>query len=401
MAHPRSLGPAGTDPVGAFCRDVELYLPGAAEGPLAGLTFAAKDLFDVAGHRTGCGNPDWRATHGPAAHTAPAIERLRAAGATLVGRTITDELAYSLQGQNAHYGTPRNVNAPGRIPGGSSSGSAAAVAAGLVDFALGTDTGGSVRVPAALCGVMGLRPSHGRVPDQGVARLAASFDTVGWFARDPQVLAAVGAVLLGEDAAATPLGRVLIAEDAFALADPAVAEALRARAAGAPRLAAAAPVAVGGEDGFDRLFHCFRELQQREIWAELGSWIEATRPRFGAEIAARFEAARQMAARPASDAPARRRAFRDRMDALLGADGVLLLPAAATIAPRIDATPEQFLDYRDRTLRLTCLAGLAGLPQVTIPAGRVEGCPVALSLIGPRGSDRRLLALAAELSGPI
>src|SRR5215470_7694180 len=152
------------DPLGAFCRHADVTLPGAAAGPLAGLHFAAKDLYDVAGQRTGGGNPDWLDSHPPAAATAPAILSLVAAGATLVGKTVTDELAYSIAGRNFHYGTPTNVAAPGRIPGGSSSGSAAAVAGKLVDFALGTDTGGSIRVPASLCGLYGMRPSHGRVP---------------------------------------------------------------------------------------------------------------------------------------------------------------------------------------------------------------------------------------------
>ena len=388
------------DPLGAFCRHVDVTLAGAAAGPLAGLRFAAKDLFDVAGQVTGCGNPDWLRTHDPAAVTAPAVARLVEAGATLVGKTLTDELAFSLNGQNFHYGTPVNVNAPGRIPGGSSSGSAAAVAGGLVDFALGTDTGGSVRTPAALCGIYGIRPTHGRVPISGVARLAPSFDTVGWFARDAGLLARVGAVLLGEDAAARPLRRALLASDGFALADPAVETALApALAAAEALLGRAEPVRVSGEEGELRPWLLrFRELQMREIWAELGSWIEATRPRFGPEITARFEAAKATAASAPAGSEERRAAFRARMDQILGDDGVLVLPSVPVIAPKLDATAEELVGFRDRTISLNCIAGLAGLPQVTIPAGRVEGCPVGLSLVSPRGSDRRLLDLAAGVA---
>lgn len=385
------------DPLGAFCRHAEVHLPGRPGGPLKGLTFAAKDLYDVAGHVTGCGNPDWLRSHPPATATASAIERLVAAGAILVGKTITDELAYSLLGRNVHYGTPKNVNAPGRIPGGSSSGSAAAVAGGLVDFALGSDTGGSVRVPAALCGILGFRPSHGRVSADGLARLAPSFDTVGWFARDARVADSVGAVLLGEDSREGPLRRFLLAEDAFDLADRDVAGAIRERLTRSGLVSPASVVVAHGV-GFDALFRCFRELQQREIWAELGPWIEATRPTLGPEIAARFEAARQTAAAPATDAAERRRAFSAKMDDLLGADGVLLLPSAPTIAPNLEATPDELLDFRDRTLRLTCIAGLAGLPQVSVPAGTVEGCPVGLSLIAPQAADRRLLALVERFA---
>jgi amidase len=388
------------DPLGAFCRHVDVTLAGAATGPLAGLRFAAKDLFDIAGQTTGCGNPDWLRTHGPAAATAPAVARLVEAGATLVGKTITDELAFSLNGQNFHYGTPINVNAPGRIPGGSSSGSAAAVAGGLVDFALGTDTGGSVRTPAALCGICGIRPTHGRVPISGVASLAPSFDTVGWFAPDAALLARVGTVLLGEDTAARPLCRLLLAADGFALADPAVDRALKpALAAAEAILGRAGPVRVSDEERELRPWLLrFRELQMREIWSALGPWIEATRPRFGPEIAARFETAKATAASAPTGSAELRAAFRARLDEILADDRVLALPSVPTIAPKLEATAEELVDFRDRTISLNCIAGLAGLPQVTIPAGRVEGCPVGLSLVGPRGSDRRLLDLAARLA---
>ena len=180
------------DELGAFITHAKVRIEGAAEGPLAGLAFAAKDLYDVAGVITGCGNPDWIRTHEPAGTTAPAVETLLAAGATLVAKTLTDELAYSINGENHHFGTPVNVNAPGRIPGGSSSGSASAVAGGMVDFALGSDTGGSVRVPASFCGIYGLRTTHGRISLDAIQALAPSFDTVGWFARDAAPVEAGG-----------------------------------------------------------------------------------------------------------------------------------------------------------------------------------------------------------------
>ena len=177
------------DKLGAFCRHTHVEMKGAAEGPLAGRTFAAKDIYDIAGRQTGFGSPDWLRTHEAAARTAPAVQALLDAGAELVGKTLTDEMAWSLTGENAHYGTPVNANAPGRIPGGSSSGSVSAVAAGVVDLALGSDTGGSVRLPASFCGVIGLRPTHGRIPMDGVCPLAPSFDTCGWFARDATLCA--------------------------------------------------------------------------------------------------------------------------------------------------------------------------------------------------------------------
>lgn len=236
-----------------------------AAGPLDGRTFAVKDLIDIAGHVTGGGNPDWLRTHGLAALSAPVVEQLLAAGATLRGKTVTDELAFSLEGVNAHYGTPLNSTCPGRIPGGSSSGSASAVAAGLVDFALGTDTGGSVRVPAAFCGLFGFRPTHNAVPLTGVVPFAPSYDTIGWFAREIATLAAVGDVLL-PNAAPAATRKFILVRDAFDLADAAVAATLRA---------ACTKLGVNEEiDVFDgRADHwreCYRVLQGAEIWRELG-----------------------------------------------------------------------------------------------------------------------------------
>jgi len=214
------------DQIGAFCRHTHVAVKGAGAGPLAGLSFGAKDIYDIAGHRTGFGSPDWFATHPAATRTAAAVQRLLDAGADMVGKTHTDELTYSLNGENAHYGTPVNVNAPGRIPGGSSSGSAAAVAAGLCDFTLGSDTGGSVRAPASYCGIYGIRPTHGRVSLEGACPLATSFDTAGWFARDPETLQRVGRVLLGNERAGAP-GKLLVAEDAFQLAGGSISRALQ------------------------------------------------------------------------------------------------------------------------------------------------------------------------------
>ncbi|WP_119461781.1 amidase [Rhodospirillaceae bacterium SYSU D60014] len=388
------------DPLGAFMQQVEAVLPGARTGPLAGLRFAAKDIFDVARHVTGAGNPDWLATHAPAPATAPAVEALVAAGATMIGKTITDELAYSLNGENFHYGTPKNVNAPGRIPGGSSSGSAAAVAGGLVDFALGSDTGGSIRLPASLCGIFGLRPSHGRVPAARVVPLAPSFDVVGWFARDADLLARVGAVLLGPDPTPARLTTLCVAEDAFALAEEPVRAALRpAVDAATTLLGPAKPVDVGGEGGgLGAWMTVFRILQAREIWATHGDWIESAKPRFGPEIAARFAWAKSVAETPAGDEAARREAFTARLDGLLADGAVLCLPSAPSIAPLRDQPAEASQQFRDRTLSLTCIAGLARLPQVSLPAAQIEGCPVGFSLIARRGADRALLDLARELA---
>src|SRR5215510_15495800 len=161
--------------------DLPAPLKGAASGPLAGLSAVVKDMYDIAGERTGCGSPEWLATHPPAARNCPPVQKILDAGATITGKTVCDECFYSISGANAHYGTPVNVRAPGRMPGGSSAGSAAAVAAGACDIGLGSDTGGSVRVPAAQCGIYGIRPTINRIADSGVMSMAPSFDVPGWF----------------------------------------------------------------------------------------------------------------------------------------------------------------------------------------------------------------------------
>src|SRR5882672_8095038 len=221
----RATWTAPNDPLGAFCRANQIAVKGAGAGPLAGITFAAKDAFHIAGARTGFGQPDWLRTHEPATETAAAVKLLLAAGADMVAKAQCDELCYSLTGENAHYGAPVNVRAPGRVTGGSSCGSAAAVAGSLVDFSLGTDCGGSIRIPASYCGLIGLRPTHGRVTLDGALPFASSFDVGGWLAQDAMLYETVGAVLLGEDLAPAPT-RLIVAEDAWALVERPVAAAL-------------------------------------------------------------------------------------------------------------------------------------------------------------------------------
>jgi amidase len=385
------------DSLNAFCRHVDIRIPGKPGGPLAGLDFAAKDIFDVEGQVCCCGNPDWLASHAPAARTAPVVARLIEAGATMVGKTITDELAYSLNGQNFHYGTPRNAGAPDRIPGGSSSGSVSAVSNGAADFALGSDTGGSVRIPAALNGIFGIRPTHGATDLTGVMPLAATFDTVGWFARDAALLARVGDVLLPEDRAKDELGRaILIPTDAWELANPEVRAVV---AAARDRLALPRQQDIdlaGPTGGLDAWRICFRTIQMREIWAQHGAWIERTKPRFGPEIAERFALARDTAAKPDQGEVVRRKEVTAYVDALLAAGAVMLIPTAADIAPLKTQSSAESLRFRDRTLSLTSISNLTGVPQVQIPVGRVQGAPVGLSFISARGSDRALLRYAAE-----
>lgn len=391
--------PTPDDRLGAFCSDRDVFIPGANEGSLAGLTFAAKDVYDIAGFRTGAGNPDWLRTHLPARHTASAVQRVLDSGATLVGKTHTDELTFSLNGENHHYGTPVNPNAPGRVPGGSSSGSASATAGGLVDFALGTDTGGSVRLPAGNCGIYGFRPTHGVIPNDHVVPLAPSFDTVGWFTRDAEMLARVGDVLLPNRDLGEGGKRLLLASDAFELVYPEVRNALeRAAHRISDALGPAESVSLY-EGEAEAWMTAFRTLQGSEIWQCHGAWIRKNRPKFGPDIQARFDWAAGIDPGELPAAQAVRDEVTRHLDELLGEDGLLCLPTSPTIALPKASPPAEQDRFRSRALTLLCVAGLARLPQVSLPLATHAGCPLGLSLIGPRNSDRWLLQIAASAAG--
>ena len=387
------------DRIGAFCRHTHVEMEGASHGPLLGLTFAVKDIYDVAGHRTGFGSPDWLRTHGPATRTAPVVQRLLDAGAHLVGQTNTDELTWSLTGENAHYGAPVNVNAPGRITGGSSSGSASAVAAGMVDFAVGSDTGGSVRLPASFCGILGMRPTHERIPLDGVCPLAPSFDTCGWFARDAGFFERVGRTLLCDDTPAPRPARLLIAQDALDVAGEIVAHALRsaldkvAALVGTPE-----PVTVGDEP-LTRWMDYFRFLQGAEAWACHGDWITREKPALGAGVKERFAWGPTVGPENITRASTRREEIARRMAEMLQGRAVLALPSAPGIALLRNSPPKVLDDLRARALPILCIAGLARLPQVSLPLAKLDGCPLGLSLIAARGNDTLLLELAGRLMG--
>jgi amidase len=368
---------------------------GSGRGPLAGLTMAVKDIFHIAGHRTGFGNPDWLSSHPPATETAEAVRLLIAAGADMVGRTLTDELAYSLSGENMHYGTPVNTACPERVPGGSSSGSAAAVAAGLVDFALGTDCGGSVRLPASYCGILGVRPTHGRVSLNGVIPFAATFDVAGWFARDPDIFLRVGRVLLGNNGEPVMPQRVIIAQDAFTLVDRPVADALRSAVEAVGKLIPRVEQITVSLVGLDRWAEIFRVVQGAEIWANHGSWIEHTKPRIGRAISERLAWAAKLDGRQIAAGRVDHAAVRERIDALLGEADVLCLPTSPRIAP-LRGTEHYELEvvYRHQAMSLLSIAGLGGLPQISLPLATLEGCPLGLSLVGRRGADEQLLKLS-------
>ncbi|HXY94546.1 MAG TPA: amidase family protein [Acidimicrobiia bacterium] len=377
------------DTVGAFMGAPQVLRGGAPDGPLAGTTIGVKDVFDFAGLVMGAGSPAFAADRPPAEHDAPAVESVVAAGTTVVGKTVCDELTWSLSGVNAHYGAPLNVAAPGRRAGGSSSGSAAAVAAGLVDLGLGTDCGGSIRVPSSQCGIFGWRPTHGAVPVDGVFPLAPSFDTVGLLARDPGLLRLGASALLDPGRGTAPVrGQLVGLGEAWGDTTDDVRAGLRALVpSGAPDLGVNLARAAGA----------FRTCQAFEVWRGHGHWFETTHPDLAPETAAHFEYASHVTA---DDVDRAREIGNEVAACVHGATAggrVLAYPAAPGAAPPLELSEADAAAWRARAMQLTCLAGFAGAPVVVVPLLHDDGLPVGAALVGAPDTDLALLALAATL----
>jgi amidase len=386
------------DTARSFMPYPEAAVPNASSGPLSGLSFAVKDLFDVAGYPTSGGQPFVLAMSGIKANTATTVQKLLGSGARFVGKTITDELAFSMNGQNAHFGSPINGGAPDRITGGSSSGSAGAVSNRLCDFALGTDTGGSVRAPASHCGLVGLRPTHGRVSLQGALDLSPSFDTCGWFARDVSTFARVADVLLSENELPLPQNiRLLAPSQVWGLLSPKASKAFapaRARIESALGSASNAKIVL---ESFEVMYWNFRYLQGREAWQVDGPLISKFHPPLGAGVAARFDWSSKVTDEQVAGATQFREKFRAKLLAILGNDGVLVMPTMPDIAPLISDDEAGLEKYRNSAIQMLCIAGMAGFPQLSLPlAGRL-GAPLGISLLGPPGSDRSLVRLAEKV----
>lgn len=389
-----------SDPFHAFLDAPQVTVPNGKTGPLQGLRLAVKDIYDIAGMVTGCGNPQRAASGNQAEETAPAVQMILDAGARFVGKTQTDELAFSLMGQNAHYPHPVNPAARDRVSGGSSSGSAVSVAAGLADIAIGSDTGGSIRAPASFCGLIGLRTTHGLISLDGAMKLAPSLDTFGWFARDIETYEAVGRLLIGKDAHEDKLVRPLALDWLDGLACGAAESTeywrMRRMAEGAlGPVAAATPLTLSS----DELYWCFRRIQGFEAWQVHGEWISSGDRGLGPGVKERFAFGATVDAKGYEAETAVRHALREELAALLGRDGFLVLPTVPGAAPMANGTHDELLAYREGALRLLCLSGLSGFPQITLPIGKVDGAPFGLSLLGPAGSDLQLVALGRRVLG--
>ena len=385
------------DKIGAFVPGTDVRIEGADDGPLSGLTFAAKDLFDVAGHPTGGGNPDWAAQNPIPERNAWAVQTLLDGGATLIGKSITDEVSLGILGDSAFFGTPLNSEAPGHVPGGSSSGSAAAVAAGLCDIALGTDTGGSVRVPASFCGLYGIRPTHGRMPLDGVMAQAPCSDTTGWFARDVEIFSRASEVLLGNPIPQSLPTRLLVAEDAFGFADASTSTALGRMVDELGSLIGDVHRVTMAPQGLSTWAGAQRALQMAQAWNTFRPWIERDNPRLAFTVASGLVRGAAVSEADLAWPRLMRQEAKARLSTLLQPETILCLPTTPFPAPRVDRSINLQTALRDRILCLCCHGGLTGVPQVSIPGCRVGGLPVGLSIVGGHGTDEALVATACEM----
>ncbi|MDQ6433701.1 amidase [Mesorhizobium sp. LHD-90] len=385
------------DALNAFLDLPQVPVAHAESGLLDGLRLGVKDIFDVEGFRTGCGNPKKFEQAVPATQSASCVKALLDSGARFAGKTVTDELAFSLFGQNVHFPYPVNPKAPDRFTGGSSCGSAAAVAGGLADIAIGSDTGGSVRAPASFCGLIGLRTTQGRIPIDGAMPLAASLDTVGWFAADIEIYEAVGKILLGRDANRALIAKAVTLDtmDAFVAGPEEAAEYERMKTfLGLP---------IERRETFpftstpDELYFCFRNIQAFEAWGAHGAWLETHGDTVAPATLERFRYGRTIDEQTVHAERVRRLTFRAEMLELLKDGAVLVLPTVPGASPLKSASPDDLQSYRERALHLLCLAGLSGCPQITLPLGTVHGAPFGLSIVGPPDSDVSLIRLGRKI----
>lgn len=376
---------------GAFINE-QFTLKALSSGKLDGLKFAVKDVYHIKDYKNTAGNPKWLETHSSSDKTARALTMLLEEGATLSGITITDELMFSLNGENIHYGTPVNPIDKKRIPGGSSSGSAVAVAAGIVDFSIGTDTGGSVRLPSSYCGVYGMRPSHNDVPIGQVIPLAPSFDTVGWMARDLETLVKVGDVLLPK--ATTPkIDKILLEEQCWSFVEEPYLTILKDVVEKLPFKKEYINVTQGDLSEWSNLF---KTIQGKEAWDIHGKWIEKYTPPFAPAIADRFENASEVTEEEYEAAKRKQNEIILKMCRLLANDTILIVPTTATVAPLKGEDASSVEKTRAQALKINSIAGLAELPQVTVPIQTNDGLSIGLSFIAGKHFDRSLLQFVVQ-----
>lgn len=384
-----------------FCGIIEdLDIKTSDTGSLSHQTFAAKDLMDIKGYVTGAGSPDWKKTHNKAEKNCPAVQMLLDEGARLIGKTVTDELAFSLDGLNFNFEIPHNPNMPGRISGGSSSGSASAAANGLCDFALGTDTAGSVRVPSAYCGILGMRPTHGRISSEGVVPLGTTFDTVGWMSRSIETMIQVGSVLLKEKPDDSLPNKLILLENSLNILDPELHAAFLEQWGRLECLGIKQETLKLPSGKLDEYSHLFSVTRGFEAWQAHGQWIEQTKPNLGDSILDRFMVCKNFARAEYEPAIERRKYLIEEIHQILG-DAVFVLPTVCGWPPLLSAGEPELTENRKKNILLNSISSFCGLPQLTVPFDipiQSKKAKFAFSFMGRQNADMELLKLAMDFS---
>lgn len=390
--------PSSNSKWNAFIPGQEFSLKSQTKGSLTGLTVSVKDLFDISGRPTSAGNPEWLKTHPIPEKNATVVQQLLDAGCEIVGKTITEELAYSLVGENVHYGTPVNPHNPDCIPGGSSSGCASATAANLCDIGLGSDTAGSIRLPASFCGIWGFRPSHGLLSSEGVVPLAPSFDTPGWMTREPELLRLVGKTLLPTQSPVQTSSnisnrKILFPKDVWELCNPEINETLAPIRKVFENLFAGSSSTNLSTSGLVEWQNDFRFFQGYEAWQCHGDWIKNHQPNFGSSIKDRFTWASTISKEQADAAAVKLHTYRSVVRNLLD-EYVICMPTVSYLVPQ----KGQASSDQDRTnaLCLLAISSLSGVPQVTMPLATLDGKALGISLLGSFGSDQAILDWICE-----
>ena len=381
-----------------YCEQGPQSLVLIKDGVLSGYSFVFKDLFDVAGYKTGVGNPTWLQTHDVAANTSPIIESLLLNGAHCVARVQTDELAYSLNGQNIHYGTPVNPIAPNCVPGGSSSGSAVAVANEEADFSIGTDTGGSVRVPASYCGLYGLRPTLNQFELKHCFQLAESFDTAGIFTRDILLMEKVFNTLNKTETNGSS-AKILYLEKSLAVhLSEARLKRLKACCKGAGIVLLESDFLVENGLNLDVLSLLFRTIQGYEIIQEHGEWLAKFGHTLDLAINQRVLWSREISSEQYRQAKESQEHFHKQLcKRFKQQDGLWLVPTTPSGPPSLTLTGDELDQYRSNLMGLTSLAGLSGFPQLHLPMSGLQEGPCGISLLGLPDSENDLFETAKYL----
>ena len=364
-------------------------------GLLSNLNFVLKDMCDVKNLKTSCGNPDFFKKCDFANDYAPFLKDLLNEGPVLKGITVCDEFFYSLIGENGHYGTPTNLNAPSCVPGGSSSGSAAALTTDLYDFSIGSDTGGSVRIPASFCGLIGMRPTHNRINTKGVYPMAPSFDTIGWFANNPEIFQKVGNVLLNNiERSNVDFKQYVVAEDLLELCDAEVQDNfnnyinVNIPNINKTRLSTNTKAIIADN---------FRILQGAEVKENIIPWIEKNTPNISPEIKSRIDMASKITDIEVNRALIFRKTLIDEIKKSLPEGTIAVFPTSPFSAPKSGQDDESLGSFRKRLMELTSIAGMTSRPQITIPRLKDKSGPVGISLLGWKYSDEILLNKLTEI----